>query len=97
MVLHGYASHWCDNTVDSSHDIPDSHASGNGDNMVLCPVVGDQSCLSEDSKESSTIQCRAPYPMTCDLAISLDKITMPDKFTPNVEHDGMIDSVGNPL
>lgn len=78
MVLLGHAGHWRDDTVDGSQDIPDGHASGNSDNVVLCPVVGDKSGLSENSKKSSTVKRRAPNPMTSNFTISLNEIAVPE-------------------
>jgi hypothetical protein len=35
--------------------------------------------------------------MTSNLAISLDKVTIPEELRPNVQHNRMVDSVAYPL
>jgi hypothetical protein len=40
-VLHGHACHRRYDTIDGSKHVPNGHASRNGEDMVLSPVVGD--------------------------------------------------------
>lgn len=65
--------------------------------MVLGPVVGYQRCLAEDSEEHSSVQSSSPYPMSVSLALAVNDIAVPDELSKDVEDDGVVDGVGNPL
>jgi hypothetical protein len=97
MVLGREGDQGCYGAVDGDEYPPDYHAARNGKHMILGPVVRHQCSLAEDRQEDGCVQGSAPHPMTGDLAVTLNEITVPDQFSKYVENDGVVNGVGYPL
>lgn len=96
-VLHGKVDLGCHNTVGGDEDVPNSHAAGDGKYVVFGPVVGNKRRLAQHRQENSAIERGSPDPVTSNLAVSLNQIPIPEELGPNIEDDGVVEGVGDPL
>lgn len=80
VIFLGNVHHGRNQTVDGDEDVPDNHAAGNSQHMILGPIVGDQSRFAQNSKQNRAVEGRPPHPMACDFAVSLDEITVPEQL-----------------
>lgn len=97
MVFGGYIDHRCNDTVSGNKHIPNRHAAGNSEDMVLGPVVRHQSGFTQDGEQDGSIERCSPNPMACRLSVTLDQVSVPEKLCSNVENKGVIDGIGDPL
>lgn len=97
MVFHGKINLGRHRTVGSNENIPNGHTAGNSKHVVFGPVARNKGRFTQDRQEDCTVQGGSPDPVTCNLAISLDEISVPEEFCPDIEDDGVIEGVGNPL
>lgn len=83
-------------TICGDEDEEERHGARDRNDVVLCPVVGDQPCLAQHREQDCAVHGRTPNPVACCPAVALDEIIWPEKLAPDVDHERVVDSVGNP-
>jgi len=76
----------CYSAIDWNECQPDDHGTWNCKDCVFRPNVRYQCRFSQHGCENGGIQCCAPDPVTSDLAITLNKIVIPDELRDKVCH-----------
>lgn len=83
--------------VDCHKHYPDSHGTGDGDDVVLGPVVGHQRGFAEDGKQNGAVHGCTPDPLAAGETVALGSVVEPEEATTDVEDDGVVDGVDNPF
>lgn len=94
--LHREIEHRGDGAVDGDKHDPDGHASRDGDDVILGPVVGDERGFSEDGEEDGAVHGGTPDPFAGGEAVSLDAVVDVEGGAAEVEDDGVVDGVEDP-
>lgn len=85
-----------DGGVDGDENHPDDHGTGDGEDGILGPDVGDERRLAQHRGQDGRVERRAPDPMARDLAVALGEVILPDVDRSEVEDQGMIEAVQDP-
>lgn len=96
VILFREAQEGCHGSVCRDEDEEERHGSRDRNDVVLCPVVGNQPCLAQHREQDRTVHGRTPDPVACYLAVALGEIIRPEKLAPDVDHERVVDSVGDP-
>lgn len=84
-------------TVDGHKNDPNSHGTGDGDDVVFGPVVGYQRSFAQDGKQDGAVHGRTPDPLSAGESVALGPIVEPEEAAADVEDDGVVDGVDDPL
>lgn len=77
MIFLGDANQRCDRTVRSDEREEQGHRPGDRDDVIFRPVVGDETGLSEYREQDRAVHGRAPDPVACYLAVTLNEVPRP--------------------
>ena len=85
-----------DRGVEGHEAQPDKEATGDGDDGVLGPDVGDECCLAEDDRKHGSVESQCPDPVASNFAVRLWQVVEEDGFGQKVCEQGMVEPVADP-
>lgn len=95
-ILSGDVDFRRNNSVDRHKDEPEGERAGDGEERVLCPDIGNETCFQEHSGEISGVRRGAPCPVACVSAVPLRPIPEDEGLGAKVQDERMVEAVCDP-
>lgn len=75
---------------------PDDHAPRDSKKSIFGPDVGHERRFTEHSSQDGRVQRGTPYPVTCNLAVTLWEIPVPNQLGYEVSDKGVVEAIEDP-
>lgn len=83
--------------VDGHKHDPHGHGAGDGDDVILGPVVSHQRGLAENGKQHGAVHGGTPDPFAAGESVALGSVVEPEEAAANVKDNGVVNGVDDPL